>query len=1097
MKIYIFLFVLLWSAGGSISAQSLVINELMASNDNAVTDPSGSHEDWFELYNPTGAPVNIGGYYVTDDLANKTKYRIPTGSSQTVVPANGFLVLWASEAPSRGPLHVNFKLSAGGEQLGLIAPDGVTVVSSLTFGTQRTDISYGRQPDGSATWVYFPTSTPGASNNSAAGFGSFLTAPVFSVAGGFYGSPVSLTISAPDPGATIYYTTDGSDPDPGNLTGSSFPFKNQYPENPGQPFGAVLYQKNFTRTYTGPLIIADSTAKANRVSAKSSTFSATPTYLPSFPVAKGTVIRAIAVKAGSLSSTVVTQTYFIRDVNARYSLPVVSISGDERNLFDYFSGIYTAGAKFDSIRMVDQTNPAVTCTQGNYSNSGDAWERRANIEYFVNYASVLNQPAGLRINGACSRSFARKSLRLYGEDDFAYRFFASRPADVFNRRLILRSGGNDWTYTLMIDPLSQTLVNHLPFGTQANRPSIVFLNGEYWGLHTLMERYDRFYLNRTYGVNADSVDLVTVSYAPELDEGDLTSYNSFVNYFVQNNPVNYETVKTMMDIENFTDYQISEIFFANTDWPYNNQALWRKKTAAYLPGAGRQDGRWRWLMKDMDFGLGYWNPVTHNTLNYASVSQSNIPLSDLINQYNRPLRRMLDLSNYRTYFINRFADLLNTTFLSSRTASVFNAFQQEYDPEMQQHFARWPIENTYSGWLSNLEIIRNFLLQRPDNVRSHIRSRFSLSSNRNLTVNVSDVAQGYVKVNTIDVLPTTPGVPASPYPWTGVYFQGVPVTVVAKPNRGYKFQHWKDGATVLTTDTTLTLPSLTANRSLMAVFAIDSAFNSKPAAYNLIACDYRFESWDAAAPAGTYPPNMHFVSLNQDDPDITATPADTVKGAYNYSSRTRINGLGSSGIALINTSPDNTNPGYVPGRLGGMLLALRTLGLNQAFVKWTGGTVTPNSRQYRIRLRYRIGDTGSFQDLTDSSGNPVEYVRNATAGHSQTFGPVALPAALLNRPYVQLLWQYYYTGVGTSGARDQLRIDDVVISRDKCESIASGSWQVKTTWTCGRVPSVCDDVVIKNGHIITVTNAEARNLQMEVNAQLSYLTGATLVLKGP
>ncbi|WP_170069397.1 CotH kinase family protein [Spirosoma pollinicola] len=1075
-------------------SQQLYINELMASNSQSISDATGAHEDWFEIYNPNSVSVNIGGYYITDNLSNPTKYQIPTGSSQTIIPANGYLIMWASGEVTRGPLHVSWKLGAEGEQIGLYRADGVTVVDSTTFGAQRTDVSRGRQPDGNANWLYFQgaNTSPGASNNGKTGYPQFLTAPTFSQPGGFYTSNFNLSIGSTDPSVTIYYTMDGSDPNPTNTNAVTFPYKNSYPEQPGQAFGPTLTGSYKTFAYSAPLPISDRTSSPNSVSLKSSTnnFSSTgyQPYFPPNPVFKGTVVRAVAYKANALASDVVTQTYFITPSTTRYSIPVVSISLNEKHLFDYNTGIYTAGAVFDNFRTANPSTLVDGCTVGNYTMEGDDWERPANVEFFLNNSSIINQPIGLRIHGGCSRLFPRKSVRLYGDSDFQYPFFSNRPASVFYNRLLLRSGGNDWAYTMLIDSYMQTMVRHLNVETQSTRPSAVFMNGEYWGVHNLDERYDKYYINRNFGVDPDSVDMVDIRSGFSADEGDLVSYNALVTYFNQNNPVDYAYAKTKIDVENLADYEISEIFAANTDWPHNNQLNWRKRTSQYLPNAPRgQDGRWRWMLKDMDFGLSLVGTYTQPTLNNATED----------NQYTLFFRRLLDIPEFRSYFINRSADLLNTTFLPTRTVDLLNTFQQNYQPYMQEHFARWPSGNNYDGWLANITNIKNFVQQRSPYVRDQFRNKFSLTANRSLTVNVSNTAQGYVKVNTIDILPTTVGVSSTPYPWTGIYFQGNAIRVVAKAKAGYKFQSWKEGNTVVSTDTAYSF-NPTADRSLQAVFDLDQSYNSNPLSFTLLNCEYNFSNWSATAPAATYPANMQFVVMNQTDPTLSATIADTVTGAYNLTSSTRINGLGADGISFINTGGGNT--GYAASALGGALLAIRTTGLTQAAVQWRGGTVTPNSRQYRIRLRYRIGDSGVFQDLLDGSNNPVEYVRNATAGHSQLIGPVSLPATLLDKPYVQLLWQYYWTGVGASGSRDQLRLDDIVVSRGKCESLASGNWSTTATWTCGRIPTVCDDVVINNGHVINLTigNAQAKSVQFGTNARLQYdNTTAKLLIQQP
>jgi hypothetical protein len=104
---------------------------------------------------------------VTDSLGNKTKFRFQSGSARTVIPAKGFLLVWADESRSQGPLHTNFKLSSSGEELALILPDGKTVVDSVIYGSQSSGKSWGRQADGDSLWIVFNTPTPGSSNHEA------------------------------------------------------------------------------------------------------------------------------------------------------------------------------------------------------------------------------------------------------------------------------------------------------------------------------------------------------------------------------------------------------------------------------------------------------------------------------------------------------------------------------------------------------------------------------------------------------------------------------------------------------------------------------------------------------------------------------------------------------------------------------------------------------------------------------------------------------------------------------------------------------------------------------------------------------------------
>ena len=159
--IVIFMF---WLAGTT-QAQNLKINEFMASNDSALADSHGEYDDWIEIYNPGPDPVNIGGLYITDDLAKPTAWQIPdTAPDSTTIPPGGFLLLWADKQPEQGVRHVKLKLSSKGEQIGLFAADGKTPIDTLTFSKQETDVSMGRYPDGANTWMNFQNSTPRYTN---------------------------------------------------------------------------------------------------------------------------------------------------------------------------------------------------------------------------------------------------------------------------------------------------------------------------------------------------------------------------------------------------------------------------------------------------------------------------------------------------------------------------------------------------------------------------------------------------------------------------------------------------------------------------------------------------------------------------------------------------------------------------------------------------------------------------------------------------------------------------------------------------------------------------------------------------------------------
>ena len=1065
------------------SFSQVFINEIMASNVSTIVDNTGDYPDWVELYNAGSSSINLQGYYITDDYGLLTKFRLNSGTNQYIVPAGGFLLLWASGLPTRGAKHLGFSLSSLGEKIALVAPDGTSMVDSMSFDAQRTDVSYGRLPNGGITRKYFSPASPNVSNVSANSYPGFVVPPVFSVQTGNFQNAFSLVITCSELNSVIYYTTDGSEPSNTNLSGTNFSYKNQYPENPGQSAGTSMTKTFQTFQYSSPISIMDKSGLPNKIADISSTYNQTPVYLPTSPIYKGMVVRVKAYAPNKLASTTESRTYFFTPNGLpKSTLPVFSIKTNPNKLFDYTNGIYVAGNDFVAWRTANPTLPSFAVPFGNYYRET---EIPANVEYIENGVSTLNQEVGLRIHGAGSRIWDKKGLRLYStgenasKNDINNAFFPSSSITSF-KRIILRNSGNDYERTLMKDGTIHRMAKGLNLEIQEYRPSVVFLNGEYWGIHNIRERLDEYYYASHYGIDKDSIEFFS---NPDID-GD-TGHYLLTSNFIKNNSMtiaaNYDNAKTKIDVDNFIDYSIMELYAANYDWPFGNITYWRKKVNFNANAAKGQDGRWRWALCDLDQSFEEYNQ------NYFSRALS---APDFLLQY------LLPNQSFKNQFINRYADLINTHFQPQIFINHINNSKSAINTEINENITRWTRPASYSTWQSNVNLMIAFANNRPAIARQHVINQFNLTGTANLTVNVSNLSQGYVKINTIDIIPTTPGISATPYPWTGIYFKGVPFNISAVAKRGYKFVRWQEG-----TNTILT-PTITVNlstaRSITAVFEGDITFNSVPNSYPLSNCGYEFLEWDATNPSGTYPANMKFVYMVDSDPTLSSNIDNWTTGGYNLATKTRINGLNSAGVSFINTSNITTpNPGYPGLKLGGALLGLQTLGVNEASIQWTGGTITPNIRQYNIRLQYREGDTGAFTDLLDNIGNPVEYVRNATAGHSQTFGPIALPAAVLNKPYVQLFWRYYYNGIGTANARDELRIDDIIITRGKCESSLSGQWQNSAIWNCGRIPTFCDDVVIKEGHIVTLNGVDSnvKSFRMENNSQLLYTTPMVFRIK--
>ncbi len=258
-------------------SQAIFINEFLASNSNGAVDEAGQHEDWVELFNAGATAVDLGGMFLTDDLGQPTKWKIPTTNpAATSIQPGGYLLFWLDGETAQGILHTNFKLSAGGEDLGLFTANG-SQIDALTFGAQTANVSFGRSSDGGSSFQFFTTPTPLASNNGTLG-GSFAQAPTMSVGGGFFSANFEVVLASQTPNATIRYSLDGGEPDA----------------------SAAIY--------TAPI-----------------------------SVQQNTTLRARAFAAGHLPSPVTTQTYIFE---TKPTFPVVALSFKDADFFDPATGIY-------------------------------------------------------------------------------------------------------------------------------------------------------------------------------------------------------------------------------------------------------------------------------------------------------------------------------------------------------------------------------------------------------------------------------------------------------------------------------------------------------------------------------------------------------------------------------------------------------------------------------------------------------------------------------------------------------------------------------------------------------------------------------------
>lgn len=949
-------------------SQNIVINEILTSNTFTNTDEDGTYQDWIELYNNETTDINLAGYGLSDDDTVLYKWIFP---NVTLAPGE-YILIWASDknrTVAGSPLHSNFKISSGGESISLTNPSGVTV-SNIPATVLFSNVSFGRFPNGTGDLVYFENATPNAENTTV-GYSEILNPPVFSQNSGFFTTAFTLTLSSTTPGATILYTLDGSEPNINNLNGTTYSYKNQYPESPGQATGPLLQKSFQTIEYSAPLSITDRSPSPNKIASISSTYHFNPTYIPEVPVFKGTVIRAKVIKDGALSSKVATRSYFVSPSgNGRFALPVLSLSTNENNLFDYNDGMYVAGVDFDNWRIAHPDTIINYDEEANYLRTGDATERIGNLNYFINGTEVLNQDIGIRIRGGESRAFQSKSLGLYARSEYGtasmgYKFFPDL-SDASFKRLTLRNGGGDFTDTMFRDALNHRLVQSLHVETEAYQPSVVFVNGEYWGILNIREKYDDNYFSRVYNFASTEIDFLEEDGV--VQEGDNVDYLNLRDY-VQNNSLateaNYTYIKTRLDPENFTDYFIANIYLQNSDWPgTSNMQYWRKKTAGYVPDAPYgHDGRWRWAIHDMDdtFGFGT-DDFAHNSL--ADATAVNGPVWPNPAWSTLLLRKLLENNTFKIDFINRFADLMNTSFLPSRILSTIDAMKPVIEPEIEEHISRWEGVADLEEWNYYIDYEKDFANARPAFQRNHIREKFGINGTINATLDVSDPSHGHIKMNTIAITDGTPGITGNPYPWTGIYFHNIPVKLIAVANPGFVFSHWSGASTSTQAEISLTP---TTNFAVTAHFVADDSVETSASIYfwlmnSTIANDTPLESLNS-----TYEPAADGVIQYQSC--LVGYPFTAVSPNWRKASMERRNSP-----TAINYRPEaNENIPYDPNSMKGLQIKqpFKNGSLENTMVFRFSTAGYKNIKFSFAAINELAGVTGITIDYAVNSGTPV------------------------------------------------------------------------------------------------------------------------------
>lgn len=707
---------------GYVNAQ-VKINEYSASNSGAtILDNLGNNSDWIELYNSGATAVNIGGWSLSDDPTNMGKYSFPSGIN---VPSNGFLRIWCSgkgsTADAVGHTHTNFKLTqCNGDWI--VLSNGSSIVDSLQLKRTQALHSRGRKPDGAATWNVFTSPTPNTTN-STTGYIAYAPTPNMNVPPGFYSGTkiVSLSVT-PSNSLTIYYTTDGSQP----TTGSPI-----YVSTP----------------------ISTSTTTVIRAYAVSSD----PSVLPGF---------------------METNTYFINEtIDSRYG--VVSISG---------------GAPLDQLMNGTQNIPAI------------------HLEYFENQNFKTEGFGTGNKHGNDSWTFAQRGIDVETFDEYGYnnafknQFFVDPKMGASTRKefqhIILKAAASDnYSSSNTTNPVDGTPIypchmrdafvqthafqKGLELDGRRNKHVIVFKNGIYWGVYELRESFESDYTDYYY----NQPDIMNLKYwggyvgSPPPPIAWQNDWANLYNYVMANsmtNVANYAYVDSSLSFKSLVDYMVYNSYVVNCDFINWNTAWWRGMDVT------KDKHKWRYWMWDMDnvYGLGENYSVLHTTnmnsnpCDYANVFQNAGPTMG----HPDILEKLLTNPDFKAFYINRYADLINTALKCDIILEHFNYFKSILTPEMPRHIAKWG--GSIGQWNNNVDSLEKRINERCSLIDSGIIKCYNVTGPYDITVDIDPPGAGTVKLNSINL---------TNYIWTGKYFGGVKMTFIETPSDTalYEFDHWE------------------------------------------------------------------------------------------------------------------------------------------------------------------------------------------------------------------------------------------------------------------------------------------------------------------
>lgn len=700
------------------------LSEFMAANVQAHPDVVDfeDYPDWIELENTTDGLVSLAGWYLSDDPDQPLRWGFP---ATAVIPARGRLVVWADghdaipgERHPRGywpwrsftteGYHANFSLATEGEWVVLSRVDG----ASGGVTTLVDQVAYGHQVEdvsmgrnGAGEWVRMADPSPGAPNGGTEVEERRVSGGVVTVDPEGGFHEGPLRVTLSASEGTIRYTLDGSLPSVASVV------------------------------YGGPLTVATTA-----------------------------VVRARVFEDGRPNGPVATHTYFIGE--GAGGLPYVSVVADPERLFGERVGIYH-----------NQHEPLVSSTSNAARGLRDVYKGKdapGSLEFFPPDGGVgFRVRGGYRMGGENNWVHSQRALNFvlrgrYGDDAIGYDLF---PGTGIPRHgsVTLREGGDAWDKEMLRDGFWAVLGgNRMRLGFSEYRPSVVFINGMYWGIHNIRSRWDDTWFFERHRMGPGEVDhlmyghLTSGSVTLGADKGDTVEWLALLEALRgqdMEDPEVWAEVERRVDLESFIDFIVAESYGLNTSWRHNRE-FWRPRVMG---------GKWQWLLPDMD-----------QTFRRSALG-SNV-LQDMLGR-DELLVLLKGSGVFRHRLAQRFAAQVSSTLQASRLKELLADMAAEVELEVERHAARWSAVGgmTVDGRAAYLRDMRLFIDAREAGVLEEVERALGLTGSAvDVEMTVTPAGAGQVRVE---------GVPMP----AGVVrlFSGIPTRMEAIPAPGYRWSGWQ------------------------------------------------------------------------------------------------------------------------------------------------------------------------------------------------------------------------------------------------------------------------------------------------------------------